>query len=142
MERITLAIAYHDSSGTATCRTMLSLDHDITVITRITGGKDLVSRMLRLKPRVLLFSVGLCTDAECSVLQALRHACPDTIVVLLADHSIQEDRLANALAVGARGYLEQGDIERLLANVVHRVAGGEAWVPRKILGKIMTMAFP
>jgi DNA-binding NarL/FixJ family response regulator len=142
MERITLAIADHDSSGIAACRTMLSLDHDITVITQIAGGKDLVSRTLSLKPRVLLLSVGLCTDAECSVLEALRHKCPETLVVLLADHSVQEDQLANALAAGARGYLEQDDIGHLLANVVHRVAGGEAWVPRKMLGKIMAMAFP
>lgn len=142
MESITVAIADPDRSGMAACKSMLQHDRDITVVRQTTSGKGLVYKMLQLQPRILLLSLGLCTDAECSVLQALRRACPETRVVLLAHHSVQEERLANALAIGARGYLEQDDVRRLLTTAVHCVDRGEAWVSRKMLGKIMAMAFP
>lgn len=142
MQSITVAIADPDNAGSAACKDMLRHDRGITVLRRTAIGDDLVARMLQLKPRILLFSLRMCTDAECSVLQALRLACPDTLVVLLAHHPLQEDRLVRALAFGARGYLEQADIQRQLAEAVHGVHRGETWVPRKMLGNIMAMAFP
>ena len=142
MESITVAIADPDCSEIVACRSMLQHDRDITVVRQTSSGKGLVSMMLRIKPRILLLSVALCTDAKCSMLQTLRRECPETRVLLLAHHSVQEAMLANALAIGARGYLEQDDIQRLLANTVHGVDRGEAWVPRKMLGKIMSVAFP
>lgn len=141
MDRITVAIAAHDGSQmTAVCDT-LRHDANIAVFRRVEAGEGLVAQTLRLKPRILLLSVELCGDAECALLHALRRECPETLVLVLVHHSVRDDQLANAVAVGARGYLEQDDIERLLANAVHRVDRGEAWVPRKMLGKIMTMAF-
>lgn len=142
MENITVAIADPDRSGITACKSLLQHDRDITVVKRTASGKGLVAKMFRLKPRILLLSLGLCTDAECSVLHALRRECPETRVVLLAHQSVQDEWLAHALTIGARGYLERDDIRRLLIIVVHCVDRGEAWVSRKMLGKIMAMAFP
>lgn len=141
MDRITVAIATHDGSEMAACHNTLRHYVNIALFRQTETGEDLVSKTLRLKPRILLLSVELCADPECSILQTLRRECPDTLVLLLAHHSVLNNQLAIAVAVGARGYLEQVDIERLLANAVHRIDCGEAWVPRKMLGKIMTMAF-
>jgi DNA-binding NarL/FixJ family response regulator len=137
MKTITVAIADPDREGLMACKRVLWHDLGITVVGEATSCKDLVVKVLRLKPHVLLFSLGLCTDAECSLLRALCRECPATRVVLLAEHSVQEDLLVHALAIGARGYLEHGVVERQLAKAVHGVNRGEAWVPRKMLGKIM-----
>lgn len=137
MQTITVAIADPDRAGLMACKRMLRHDLDITVVGQATSCKDLVAKVLRLKPRILLFSLGLCTDAKCALLRALCRECPATHVVLLADHSVQEDLLVYALAIGARGYLEHGVVERQLAKAVRGVNRGEAWVPRKMLGKIM-----
>lgn len=137
MQTITVAIADPDRAGLMARKRMLRHDLDITVVGQATSCKDLVAKVLRLKPRILLLSLGLCGDAECSVLRVLCRKCPATRVVLLADHAIQEERLAHALVIGARGHLELGVVERQLAKAVHGVNRGEAWVSRKMLGKIM-----
>lgn len=140
MERITVAIAAQEGTSMAQCKHTLRHDGEIIVLRQAASNEDLVVRMRRLKPRILLLSADLCTDAECSLLQALRRECPGTLVMLVGPHAIEDEQLANALVVGARGYLEQGDLERLLARAVHGVDRGEAWITRKMLGKIMQMS--
>lgn len=140
MERITVAIAADVGAGMTQCRRMLRLDTRISVLPRATGGEDLVAWMLRLRPRILLMGVHLCTDEDYLVLEELRRACPETRVMLVGHRPIEEDRLARAIVVGAHGYLEQRDLEHFLPTAVHGMDQGEAWVPRKVLGKIMNMA--
>lgn len=140
MERITVAIAAQDGTGMAQCRKTLRHEGEIIVLRQEVASENLVARMRRLKPRILLLSADLCTDAGCSLLQALRRECPGTLVMLVGPHAIEDEQLANALVTGARAYLEQDDLERLLARAVHGVDRGEAWVTRKMLGKIMEMS--
>ena len=142
MDRITVAIASLDGSETTACLNMLRPYANIAVLVRTERGDALVSSMRHLKPRILLLRIELCTDSDTCLLQTLRRECPETLVLLLAHHSIRRDQLAQAVAIGARGYLDQHDIERRLANAVRLLDGGEAWVPRKMLGTIMEMAFP
>jgi DNA-binding NarL/FixJ family response regulator len=116
---------------------MLQQDGDITVVGQAANCCDLVTKLLTLKPRILLFSLDLCGDAECSLLDILRRDCPSTRVVLLADHPVEEGQLVQALATGAVGYLEYNACEHHLARAVHCVDRGEAWVPRSMLGRMM-----
>lgn len=142
MERITVAIATHNDAGLAQCKRTLRRDGDITVLQQAANGEDLVARTRRLQPRILLLSVDLCTDDECSLLQALRCECPETLVLLVAPQATGDDRLANALVTGARGYLEEENLEHQLRIAVHGVDRGEAWVTRRMLGRIMEMSSP
>ena len=72
------------------------------------------------------------------MLKSLRIECPETLVVLLADESAQQEELIiQALARGARGYLNLEADPILILKAVHVIDRGEAWVPRKMLGKIM-----
>lgn len=137
MQTITVAIADPDSAGLVACKRMLRDDPDILVVGQTNGAKDIVAEIRSLNPRILLFNLGLCADADCAVLRALRRDCPATRVLLLPDHRVKEIRLLHALAMGARGYLEYDVVERQLVKAVHGLDRGEAWVSRKMLGKIM-----
>lgn len=137
MQSITVAIADLDMGAVQACERLLKQDDDITVVGQSASGGDLLKRLLALKPRILLFNLDLCSDAECSLLHSLRRTCPSTKVVLLADRSVGDRRLVQALATGARGYLQYEACERHLAKAVHCVDQGETWVPRKLLGKMM-----
>lgn len=139
MEHITVAIDADIGADMAQCTRMLRRDSGITVLPHAADGEDLVARMLRLRPRILLVGVHLCADDECSVLQVLRRDCPETRVMLVACDPVEDDRVAKALVVGAHGYLEQRDLEHFLATAVHGLDQGEVWVSRKMLGKIMNM---
>lgn len=104
----------------------------------ITAIEDVVARVRRLNPRILLANLKQCTDADCAMLVSLRRECPGTLVVLLADESAQqEDQVMRALAKGARGYLNIEADPAHISKAVHVIDRGEAWVPRKMLGKIM-----
>ena len=48
--------------------------------------------------------------------------------------------MLEALASGARGYLEMSAIEIFLARAVRVIDAGKAWVPRKMVAKIMDRA--
>ncbi len=157
MQPITVAIAEEDGSRRAKFEHSLQEVQGIKVLTNvatsegnmtknrrlkprtnITAIEDAVARIRRLNPRVLLANLKQCTDADCSMLLSLRHECPQTLVVLLADESgQQEDRVMKALAIGARGYLSGEADSNYLSKAVHVIDRGEAWVPRKMLGKIM-----
>lgn len=106
--------------------------------TDITVVEDMVARIRRLNPRVLLANMKQCTDADCEMLVTLRRECPETLVVLLADESLQqEDRVVQALARGARGYLNLDSDSPQISKIIQAIDRGEAWVPRKMLGKLM-----
>ncbi|TXT21773.1 MAG: response regulator receiver [Gallionellaceae bacterium] len=103
----------------------------------VTAGEDEVFRISRLKPRVLLISLDLGADEDCAMLVSIRRACPEALMVLLADDSVQEDRILEAMEIGVRGYLSPKAAKALILKAIQVVDSGEAWVPRKMLDKIM-----
>lgn len=104
----------------------------------ITAIEDMVAKVRRLNPRILLANLKQCTDADCAMLVSLRRECPETLVVMLADESDQqEDQVMQALAKGARGYLDIKSAPAYISKAVYVIDRGEAWVPRKMLGKMM-----
>jgi DNA-binding NarL/FixJ family response regulator len=136
MQPITVAIEHQDRAVRAACERLLRNEPGIIVVE--TTHEDFVAAVATRKIRIVLSSLALmCADEGCPLLVTLRRECPATRVVLLADHSDQEERLVRAIARGARGYLEHDAVERYLADAMHGVDRGESWVPRKILGKIM-----
>jgi len=104
----------------------------------VSPTENLVAKVRRLKPRILLANLKQCTEGECAMLIALRRECPDTLVVMLVDASASEEEgVINALANGARGYLNVDADMSNLSKAVKVIDRGENWVPRKMLGNIM-----
>lgn len=105
--------------------------------TNVTANEDEVARIKRLKPLVLLVNLNRCIDEDYALLLSLRRECPDTLVVLLADDSVRESQMIQALEIGVRGYLKYESVQIHLPTAIRVVGRGEAWVPRKMLGNIM-----
>src|SRR5438445_7376501 len=133
MQTITVAIAGRQAAGLATCKRLLRQEPDTEVVGQAATCMEIVATVRKFKPRVLVCSLEMCTDTDYPLLLELRRACPATRVILLADGLIEEDRLMHAMAIGARGYLAQDEIQLHLARAVRGVDRGEAWVPRKML---------
>ena len=157
MQPITVAIADEDAGRRARFERSLQGEQGIRVLTNVktsevgitrnrrrtprantTAIDDMIARTRRLNPRILLANLKQCTEADGAMLVSLRHECPETLVVLLADESDQqEEQIMQALARGARGYLNFKADPILVSKALHVIDRGEAWVPRKMLGKIM-----
>lgn len=121
-----------------TCAGDMSSNRRLSPRSNMTAIENVVARIRRLKPRILFADLKQCTDEDCAMLVSLRRECPETLVVVLADESVQqEDRVMQALATGARGYMDiEADVMHV-AKAVQVIDRGEAWVPRQMLGKVM-----
>ena len=157
MQTITVAIAEESGERCAQFEHSLQNKHDIKVLTNVTSNvaemsvdrrlnsrknmsaiDNIVARIRRLNPRILLANMRLCTEADCEMLMSLRRECPDTLVVLLGDEQTpSENQVMQALASGARGYLNIETDSTHLSKALHVIDRGEAWLPRKMLGTVM-----
>jgi len=105
--------------------------------TDISVSENVVARIKRLKPLVVLVNMNLFTDEDQALLISLRRECADALIVLLADDSVHENWLLQSLEFGTRGYLINGAAQSYLSKAVQVVGRGDTWVPRKMLGNIM-----
>lgn len=140
MQTITVAIAGRQATGLATCNRLLQQEPDTAVVGQAVTCMEVIATVRKFRPRVLVCSLEMCTDTDYPLLLELWRECPYTRVVLLADGLIEEDRLMHALSIGVRGYLGYDEIQLQLARAVRGVDQGEAWVPRKMLGKMVENA--
>jgi DNA-binding NarL/FixJ family response regulator len=122
----------HESS-----KVLRLVDRRIKPRVNVSPSENEVARIKRLKPMVLLVNLDMCADEDYALLLSLRCECPETIVVLLADDSVQEGKIMQALKIGARGYLKSKTAQSHLSKAIQVVSRGEAWVSRKMVGNIM-----
>jgi len=92
--------------------------------------------MSDLKPNILLINLDFLEGKEIAQLYVLRHKSPQTKVIVLVSRA-PETRILEALSYGARGYIEEKVLGTFLAKAVRCVDAGEAWVPRKMVAKII-----
>ena len=136
MSPITVLIVDRDGVRRAACVRLLQAEKGIRIVGRAHSGLEDISSMLNLKPNILLIDLGLLEGKEISRLFVLRHKSPQTKVILLV-RCAREIRILEALSCGVRGYIEEIVLVTFLAKAVRCVDAGEAWVPRKIVPKII-----
>lgn len=136
MPSITVVIADHEKASRAACLRLLQPEKGIRVVGEARSGFEVIAAAAKLKPRVLLLALGGAPRHGVAVLPALRQKSPRTKVVLLTERA-SEARILDALSYGARGYLEKKDLPLFLPKAVRAVNAGGAWVPRKMVPKII-----
>ena len=136
MPPIRVVIVDRAKSGRTTCRTLLEPEKGIRVVGEAASGLDAVIVAERLKPSILLLDLGSFNGDGASLLPAIRRKSPLTRVLLLTDDPSDAPTL-EALAHGARGYVEKGALRTYLTRAVRAIGAGEAWVPRKMVTQIM-----
>jgi DNA-binding NarL/FixJ family response regulator len=136
MPPITVLIADHDNARAGSCARLLRPEKGIRLVGRIPSGLDNFASLADLKPDILLISSNVLKAKAISGLAVLRRSTPRTKVILLARRT-SDARILDALSFGVRGYLEEDVLGTFLVKAVRCVAGGEAWVPRKMVARII-----
>jgi DNA-binding NarL/FixJ family response regulator len=156
MQTVTVAIADTDAGRRAKLEQSLQEGSGIEVLTdvmsdldgipaaheleshkNLVSTEDVIARITQLKPRILFVNLDLSIERECALLETLQRTCPETLVLLLTDKSVQEEQIIQALANGARGCLSHETDPLYFLKAVRVVDRGEIWVTRQMLGKIM-----
>ncbi len=158
---VTVAIADVDCDRREKHERLLQGCLDITLLTNVASDREIsdghafvnrrikprkkvaenaseVARIKQLNPLVLLVNLNLCTDEDYALLLSLRSECPEALMVLLADDSVREDQMLKIMEIGARGYLKYETVQLHLSKAIQVVGRGEAWVPRKMMGNMMS----
>ncbi|MDO8989419.1 MAG: DNA-binding response regulator [Sideroxyarcus sp.] len=159
MQTVTVAVADVDRNRRAGYERMLHGEDGITLLsnagpnigdrndhtfanrrfeqrTDVSACENEVARIKRLNPSVTLVSLDMNADEDHALLLSLRCVCPESYIVLLADDTIHDSQIIQALEIGARGYLKHETAGLHISKAVQVVGRGEAWVPRKMLGDI------
>lgn len=134
--QITVVIAERQPADRAACLRLLEPENGIRVVGEARSGLEAITSTGHLRPRILLLDLALARAQRMPLIPALRQKSPQTKVILLTDGA-SEARTLEALAHGARGYLDKALLTTFLARAVRVVDEGEAWVPRKMVAPIM-----
>lgn len=136
MTPITLVIAHHEKAIRTFCIRLLQPEKGIGVVGQARSGVEVIAAVARLKPHILLLELNLSRGKGIVLLRALRQKSPRTKVILFTRRA-PESRTLEALSYGAMGYLEEKVISTFLPKAVRVVHGGEAWIPRKMVARII-----
>jgi DNA-binding NarL/FixJ family response regulator len=136
MPFITVIIADHVKSTRAACLCLLQHEKGIRVVGEARNELEVISAISRLKPRILLLNFNLLKKKRIPLLQVLRLKSPRTKIILITRRT-PEAMLLEVLSTGVRGYLRENLITTFLPKMVRVVNQGEAWVPRKMVSKIL-----
>lgn len=88
------------------------------------------------QPGLILLSFCLRGDETPDYIGLLLNASPGSKIVVIGDE-ISEDRILNCLLAGGRGYQNSGPLGGYLAKMIQVVAAGEAWVSRRMVGRLL-----
>ena len=138
MPSITVVIADGDKTSRALSMNTLLTEKGISVVGLARNGLEAIMAAGGLKPRILLLNSNLFKGKRESLLRVLREESPRTKMILLTGRA-SESPILEALSNGARGYLKETAIKRFLPKAVRQVEAGEAWVPRKMVAKIVDL---
>lgn len=121
----------------AFCRRLLEPERGIAVVGEVPNGLDALAAVARLRPRVLLLDFDRPRLDALVALPRIRLRSPRTKVILLRTRRTSETLILEALSRGARGYLDRAAVPTFLPKAVRAVDAGEAWVPRRMVSKIL-----
>ena len=138
MSPITVLIADPDRARQRVYVRLLQPEKGIRVVKMVSGALELIKATVEYKPRILLLDLNMLKGKEMALIIAVRQKSPRTRIILIT-HRTSQSRILNALSYGAQGYLEEKAITTFLSKAVRCVDAGEAWVPRKMVARIISL---
>ena len=120
----------------ALCRSLLAPTDGCSIVGEGRTVVEALELTARLQPAILLLGSPHGRTAPPLALSLIRSRSPRTRIILLTERASEADIL-DALSQGALGYLAKDGLPTSLARAVRAVAAGEAWVSRRMVGRII-----
>ena len=116
-------------------RMLLAQDRGIMVVGEATDGLKALSLTKSLQPDILLLDVRMPELGGLEALPKIRATCPMTKVLILSGFP-EDELIARALELGAKGYLLKTLTHKDLLKAIHATNAGELWAERKVLAAV------
>lgn len=99
-------------------RRALDRQPDFTLVAEAADGASVLEAVDAHQPDVVLLDVAMLVSGGLDTLPLIRRQCPTAIVVVLSGARVSNESRAEALRLGAHGYLEtSGSPSRLVAHL-------------------------
>jgi len=135
MKPITVLIADDHALYREGLRMLLAQDRGIMVVGEATDGLKALSLTKSLQPDILLLDVRMPELDGLEALPKIRENSPRTKVLVLSGFR-EDEFIARALELGAKGYLLKTLTHKDILKAIHATHAGELWAERKVLAAV------
>lgn len=122
-------------------RHMAASAPDITVVGEAESIGNAFADIAQHLPDVILLDLSGLNHGFQAVLESIDSISPDSRILGLSG-SIDDDIYESAIRQGARGVVMTYETEETLLKAVRKVNDGEAWINRRVAGKILKQLDP
>ncbi len=114
---------------------IVSREGDITILGSATDGLDAVGKAMELKPDVILMDVAMPRlDGLAAMARLAEMESPANVLIFTQD--ADEELVMQAIRRGAKGYMPKDAPVERIPKAIRALAAGEAWVERKLTGRV------
>jgi DNA-binding NarL/FixJ family response regulator len=117
----------------------LAREPDLEVVGLLATADQVVAESIRLRPHVVVFDIDMPGVTCFEAARGLRESCPETRALFLSAFC-HDAYVAQALAVGARGYLTKGEPPQVLIEALRAVFAGRTRYSREVQNRIVVDA--
>jgi DNA-binding NarL/FixJ family response regulator len=122
-------------------RYIIGSTEDMSVVGEAESIRDALDEIARVRPNIVLLEISEIDDNADSALESLATISPDSVVLGLAG-AVDEEIHELAIRQGARGVVMTFETEETLLKAIRKVYDGEAWINRRVAGKILKQVDP
>jgi DNA-binding NarL/FixJ family response regulator len=114
---------------------IVSREGDIAILGSATDGLDAVGKAVELEPDVILMDVAMPRlDGLAAMSRLAELESPANVLIFTQD--ADEELVMQAIRRGAKGYMPKDAPVERIPKAIRALAAGEAWVERKLTGRV------
>ncbi len=111
-------------------------EHDITVVGEASDGRQAITKVLALRPDVVLMDIYMVRSNGLEALQEIKQRLPNTKVIMLTVSENEKD-LFEAVRLGADGYVLKSASVFGIAEAVRQAVEGQATLSPEVASKVL-----
>ena len=111
-------------------------DNDFQMLEQTDDISLAVELCEKTSPNIILLDYSLQMGQSNLLVKSLCCCSKESKIILLGD-SLSDEQVLECLFVGIYGYLDINDFDRFLIKAIKVVNQGEAWVTRRLVGKLI-----
>jgi DNA-binding NarL/FixJ family response regulator len=114
---------------------IVNRESDIAIVGCATDGLDAITKAVELRPDVILMDLAMPRlDGLAALVRLAELELPCSVLIFTQD--ADEELVMQAIRQGAKGYMPKDSPVERIPNAIRALAGGQAWVERRLTGRV------
>src|SRR5712691_2236084 len=118
-------------------RRLLEAEPDLKVVGEACDGAEAVKLVRQLRPDILLLDLAMPRHPGLEALREMSSGPSNSVRVILLTAAAEQNKIVEALQLGARDIVMKDSAIQLLLKSIHTVMAGEYWVGRESVSNLV-----